>query len=139
MMSLGHKSLSGGFYDEAIHYFTVASIIKPHSQDAIYYLNLTKRIKEGRIAYLKDLPQSPVKIEAAQTVTETVESQAKDNLEAEVKDLFAVISARKEKRAGEVKDGSNQKLCRLRLRQYLKLNQRQEGYLRQSRQLILGR
>jgi len=49
LTELAKDYLSKGLYDDAIHYFNMAHLVSPLIQEPLFYINLTKRLKDGRI------------------------------------------------------------------------------------------
>ncbi|UCD16049.1 MAG: pilus assembly protein N-terminal domain-containing protein [Candidatus Omnitrophota bacterium] len=49
LIELGEKYYEKANYSEALHYFQLAQLVKPSSQQAMYYINLIKREIEGRV------------------------------------------------------------------------------------------
>ncbi len=85
-IELGKKSLADNFYDEALHYFELASLLNPTSEEALFYIDFIKRLKERRVEVAmildKDIPDQRLK--------------SKETVVREVLDIFEIIT---EKRA----------------------------------------
>lgn len=55
LLELGKREFKEENYGEALHYFKIAQIINPAPEEVNYYLNLIKRIKEGRVVSEKEV------------------------------------------------------------------------------------
>jgi hypothetical protein len=55
LLELGKEEFKKESYDEALHYFNLAQIINPASEEVNHYVNLIKRIKEGRVISEKEV------------------------------------------------------------------------------------
>ncbi|MBU0693485.1 MAG: pilus assembly protein N-terminal domain-containing protein [Candidatus Omnitrophica bacterium] len=63
VMELADKALEQGDYKEAIHYLNIAQILRPDSDDPLFYINFIKRLKEGRVEELPPTGKRPPHIE----------------------------------------------------------------------------
>jgi len=59
LMELGKEELRNGCYEEAIHYFTLARLACPCAEKPLFYINLIKRLKEGRLREVTPPPEAP--------------------------------------------------------------------------------
>ena len=49
LIDLGKKEMDQGNLERALHYFKLAQITAPQSEEVLFYINLIKRKKEGRV------------------------------------------------------------------------------------------
>lgn len=49
LIDIGKDYFEKGQYEEALHYFQLAQLVNPASEEALYYINLIKRGAEGRV------------------------------------------------------------------------------------------
>lgn len=76
LMELGKDALAEHSYQEALHYFKLAQLISPESDEPRFYINLAKRTAEGRVVtkerygrQIKDLIEDVKKDKARQEKT----------------------------------------------------------------------
>ena len=48
-MGLALGYIKDNNFDDALHYLNIAQEIRPYSQEPVFYINLIKRIREGRV------------------------------------------------------------------------------------------
>ena len=49
VMGLALGYIKDNNFDDALHYLNIAQEIRPYSQEPVFYINLIKRIREGRV------------------------------------------------------------------------------------------
>ncbi|HIE43727.1 MAG TPA: hypothetical protein EYP78_02890 [Candidatus Omnitrophica bacterium] len=57
LIELGETKFAEQNYSEALHYFQLAQLLQPSSREAMNYINLIKRMYEGRAIREEDIKQ----------------------------------------------------------------------------------
>lgn len=101
LVELGKDALAERDYAEAIHYFELACQVDPSSEEARFYINFTKRLKDGR---LEDI--SPLKKEITKSFREKSDGKngfkkRKEGVISRTLDLFEMGRVRREKDKAE--------------------------------------
>ena len=62
VIDLAFEAIKNNDLDNALYYFRIAQILKPYAEEPIFYINLIKRIKEGRVKEVvsREIPSLPV-------------------------------------------------------------------------------
>ena len=55
LMGLAKTQMQEGRYERALHYFTLAQLADPEAEEAMFYVNLMKRLIDGRVVSEEDI------------------------------------------------------------------------------------
>ncbi len=66
VLDLAFEAIKNNDLDNALYYFRIAQILKPYAEEPIFYINLIKRIKEGKVKDIsyEEPPYASIKYEA---------------------------------------------------------------------------
>ena len=98
VMELAFGYIKDNDFDNALHYLNLAQQIEPYSQEPVFYINLIKRIKEGRVREI--IPPIRPNKQSSPLRTVPVREHMLPSREKEVSkllDKFDVIESRKKK------------------------------------------